>query len=179
MEKVDNLPVRRCPSSNPNMNNLINAFKSSSTGPYCVVGASKDPLKFGNRVLKHYKNLQKHVIAINPKHGGDKIEDVSCFPNLSAVPKEALVRQKCFETVTVAISVITPPPVTLKLVQEVKGLLGHEGPWNRPGDFVVDHVRLWLQPGSESQQVLDEVGSIEDNKVEVIYGGPCVLMQKW
>jgi predicted CoA-binding protein len=57
-----------------------------------------------------------------------------------------------------SISIITPPKVTLGIMNKVVQL-------------GIPHV--WLQPGSESAEAV-KFG--QDNGVNVIYGGPCILV---
>lgn len=60
-----------------------------------------------------------------------------------------------------ALSVITPPKITLKVLQDAKQL---------------GIKNVWIQPGGEDEKVIQ---FINDNKLElnVIYGGPCILVK--
>jgi predicted CoA-binding protein len=93
------------------------------SGPYAVVGASRDRKKYGNKVLRAYLRRGLTVYPINP--GADEIEGRPAYPSLSALPEK--VR---------GISIITPPRVTEAVVEEA----AHAG---------VELV--WMQPGAESQ----------------------------
>lgn len=59
-----------------------------------------------------------------------------------------------------ALSIITPPKVTLKILEEAKKL----GIQN-----------IWIQPGGEDEHV---VKFVNENKssMNVIFGGPCILV---
>lgn len=95
-------------------------------GPYAVIGASCDPSKFGNKVLRSYLQKKMEVYPINPKE--KEIEGLVSYPNLASLPKPV---QK--------LSIVTPPAVTLKVVEEAA----------RSG------VRyLWMQPGAESPEAI-------------------------
>jgi len=103
---------------------LIKRFLSA--GPYAVVGASADRDKYGNKVLRCYRQHGMEVYAINPKHA--EVEGVVSYPDLQHVP--AKVR---------GVSVITPPAVTEKVV-ETAAATGVEF--------------IWMQPGAESPEAI-------------------------
>lgn len=85
-----------------------------------AVGASTDRSKYGNKVLRWYQDRKMSVVPINPK--ADEIEGLPTARSL-----EELVDNK-----STAVSVITPGPITLAMLQSAKRL-------NVP--------YLWLQPG--------------------------------
>ena len=88
-----------------------------------MVGASTDPAKYGNRVLRAYIEQGREVYPVNP--GAREVEGLQAYPDLESVP--ATVR---------GISVITPPAVTERVVEAAA----------RKG------VRfVWMQPGAESE----------------------------
>ena len=121
----------------------IKSFMAS--GPYAVVGASTDREKYGNKVLRAYLQHGMEVYPINPK--APEIEGLKAYGSLAEVPVK--VR---------AISVITPPSVTEKVV-EAAAAAG---------------VRMvWMQPGAESEAAVKRA---EDLGLEVISGGPCFLV---
>ena len=76
-----------------------------------------------------------------------EVEGLKSYPDLASLP-----------TAVHGISVITPPQVTESIVEQASSL-------------GVKHI--WLQPGSESQQAVDWA---EQQGINVIYGGPCVLI---
>jgi predicted CoA-binding protein len=96
------------------------------TKTIAIVGASADPAKFGNRAVRAYKARGYRVFPVNPK--ATEIEGLPVFANLAAVP----VRPDM-------VSVYLPPPVLLKVLPEIaeKGC-----------------DELWLNPGTESPEVL-------------------------
>ena len=121
----------------------IKSFMAS--GPYAVVGASTDRDKYGNKVLRAYQQHGMEVYPINPKAA--EIEGLKTYGSLAEVPVK--VR---------AISVITPPSITEKVV-EAAAAAG---------------VRMvWMQPGAESETAVKKA---EDLGLEVISGGPCFLV---
>lgn len=122
----------------------IEAFLSE--GPWAVAGASTDREKYGNKVLRCYLQQGKGpVYPLNPK--ADEVEGVRAYPDLASVPEK--VR---------GLSIITPPPVTERVVAEALEL----------------GVRyFWMQPGAESDAA---VAAAEQAGATVIAGGPCILV---
>ncbi|CAM9712579.1 unnamed protein product [Laminaria digitata] len=127
------------------MNSLVRNFLAGDR--FAVVGASTNRAKFGNKVLQCYIWKEKAVVPINPRE--EKIEGQKCAKSLSELtdPQE------------VSVSVVTPPAITLGVVEEA-GRLGV--------------TRLWLQPGSESAEVLSRA---EELGLQLIHGEPCVLVE--
>ncbi|MEK7483393.1 MAG: CoA-binding protein [Planctomycetota bacterium] len=95
-------------------------------GPYAVVGASTDPSKFGNKILRCYLQHKKKVYPIHPKE--KTIEGVSAYPRLSALPEKVE-----------RVSVVTPPAITEQIVEEA-------------GNCGVKYI--WMQPGAESPKAI-------------------------
>ncbi|RIB02170.1 NAD-P-binding protein [Gigaspora rosea] len=125
---------------------LIKEFFSSSN--YAVVGASTDPSKYGNKVLKWYINSSYSVTPVNPKE--KEIEGLSCVPNLSSLPN--------LDPNDTSVSIITQPSVSKDILTEASKL---------------GISRIWLQPGAENvecQEYANKVG------LQIISGGPCVLV---
>ncbi len=121
----------------------IQAFLSS--GPFAVVGASTDRDKYGNKVLRCYQQHGREVFPINPK--APEVEGLKAYPSLAALPRPVP-----------AISVITPPSITEKVVREAHAA-------------GVRHV--WMQPGAESDAAIEAAEALGMN---VIAGGPCLLV---
>ncbi|KAG9018175.1 hypothetical protein FRB90_012019 [Tulasnella sp. 427] len=61
---------------------------------------------------------------------------------------------------TTGLSIVTPPKVTLGLVQDALEL---KVPY------------IWIQPGAQDQAVVDLIESSDYLKERTVYGGPCVL----
>ncbi len=112
---------------------------------FAVVGASTNREKYGNKVLRCYQQRGLEVVPVNPR--ATEIEGLPCASSLGAL-----------ESHDHAISVITPPAITLKIVEEAANL-GHE--------------RVWMQPGAESAEVDARAESLG---LEYIHGGPCLLV---
>ncbi|SHI98550.1 Predicted CoA-binding protein [Malonomonas rubra DSM 5091] len=84
-----------------------------------VVGASSNPGKFGNKVLRCYLENNRKVVPVHPKEA--EIEGLSCVASVAELPDEVK-----------SISVITPPQVTEKVV-EMAATKGIENVWMQPG----------------------------------------------
>jgi predicted CoA-binding protein len=118
-------------------------LKSEAFG---VVGASENRQKFGNKVLRCYIQRGLNAIPVNPRVG--EIEGVRCVPGVEDLPESVK-----------SISVVTPPPVTEKVVAAAirKGI-----------------SNIWMQPGAESPAALD---LCRKNNINVIADGTCILVE--
>ena len=112
---------------------------------FAVVGASTNRAKYGNKVLRNYLQVGREVVPVNPR--ADEIEGVPTVSSLADLP-----------THDHAISIITPPKITLEVVREAAEL---------------GHRHLWMQPGAESPEAVELA---EERGLEVIHGGPCLLV---
>ncbi|KAI9054629.1 hypothetical protein LZ554_001782 [Drepanopeziza brunnea f. sp. 'monogermtubi'] len=104
-----------------------------SAPQFAVVGASSDPTKFGHKIFTWYTHHNLPVTPINPSSPEIKafppypaldIKSYPTLPNLSALPNPAQT----------SVSIITPPKVTIKVLEEAKKL-GVQGVWLQPGSF--------------------------------------------
>lgn len=110
-----------------------------------VVGASADRGKYGNRVLRCYQTNGYKVVPVNPSAA--EIEGVKCVASVSELP----------DFVT-SISIITPPPVTEKVVEQA----------------IARGIRnVWMQPGAESDAAVQKC---VESGVNVIADGSCILV---
>lgn len=112
---------------------------------FAVAGASTNRAKYGNKVLRSYLQAGREVVPINPR--ADRIEGVAAVGSLADLPSHDH-----------AISIITPPAITLEVVRQAADL---------------GHRMLWMQPGAESDEA---VALAEERGLEVIHGGPCLLV---
>jgi len=103
-----------------------------------VIGASADRTKFGNKAVRAYVQQGYQVYPVNPK--ATEIEGLPAFSSISAVP----VRPEL-------VSVYLPPPVVLKVLPEIAAKGCDE---------------LWLNPGTESPEVLAEAERLGLNVVQ-------------
>lgn len=116
-----------------------------TSGPYAVVGASTDREKYGNKVLRAYLQSGRDVWPINPR--ATEVEGRPAYADLRSLP-----------AVPRGISVITPPSVTEKVVEEAAAL---------------GVKYIWMQPGAESDAA---VAKAEAAGMEVIADGSCFLV---
>jgi predicted CoA-binding protein len=103
-----------------------------------VIGASADPTKYGNKAVRAYQQQGYQVFPVNPK--ATTLEGLPVFPSISAVP----VRPNL-------VSVYVLPTVLLKLLPEIAAKGCDE---------------LWLNPGTESPEVLAEAERLGLNVIQ-------------
>lgn len=103
-----------------------------------ILGASNDRSKFGNKAVRAFARQGHTVFPINPKETA--IEGLPCYRALADLP----VRPQ-------QISVYLPPQVVLKLLPEIVAKGCDE---------------LWLNPGTESDEVLAEAQRLGINVVQ-------------
>jgi predicted CoA-binding protein len=113
--------------------------------PFAVAGASTNRSKYGNKVLRCYLQNGREAIPVHPHE--PLIEGLTAYPTLEAIGRSVH-----------GISIITPPPVTYRIVQSA---------------IVLGIKNMWMQPGAESSDAVEEAKSAG---VNVISGGPCILV---
>jgi len=93
---------------------------------FAVVGASRDPQKYGYQVYKDLKNAGYEVYPVNPNT--DEILGDKCYPSLENLSIKPDV-----------VDVVVPPKVTEQIVETCKkhGI-----------------TKVWMQPGSESETAI-------------------------
>ena len=90
-----------------------------------IVGASKNPKKYGNIILKDLVSKGFEVYPINPKY--KEIDGIKCYKSVKELPKEIDV-----------IVFVLPPKIGLQVAKEA---------------IEVGFRRLWFQPGAESEEI--------------------------
>ncbi|MEM7475275.1 MAG: CoA-binding protein [Planctomycetota bacterium] len=126
----------------------IEAFLA--VGYFAVIGASPKREKYGNKVLRSYIQAGKKVVPIHP--AAHEVEGLKVFPSLTELAQSGSASLP-------AVSVITPPVVTERVLREAHDLGIHN---------------VWLQPGAESETAIlfaQEAG------MNLIASGPCLLVQ--
>jgi hypothetical protein len=103
-----------------------------------ILGASTDRSKFGNKAVRAFLQQGYRVFPVNPK--AREIEGLPAFASISNVP----VRPQM-------VSVYLPPAVLLPLLPEIAAKGCDE---------------LWLNPGSESDDVLAEARRLGLNVIQ-------------
>jgi predicted CoA-binding protein len=91
-----------------------------------VVGASREPEKYGLRVYKDLKSGGYKVYPVNPN--ADEVLGDKCYASLEALPERPVV-----------VDVVVPPKVTEEIVKTCKNL---------------GITKVWMQPGSESETAI-------------------------
>lgn len=124
----------------------------ASNRQYVVVGASKNPAKFGFKILSWYVSHDLPVVPVNPKEPeilGQKVVS-SVTEVLLSVGKSDIDHHKLSQADGVSISFLTPPTITVQTLDEIAAVPKYK-------DLVKG---LWFQPGSFDQDVLDKASQI-------------------
>jgi predicted CoA-binding protein len=103
-----------------------------------IIGASNDPSKFGNKAVRAFQQQGYTVYPVNPKEA--EVEGIEAYKSIRHVPVRPFM-----------ISVYVPPPVLMKLLPDIA---------SRGCD------ELWLNPGTESDEVLVEAERLKLNVVQ-------------
>lgn len=103
-----------------------------------IIGASNDRNKFGNKAVRAFRQQGYEVFPVNPKD--ETIEGLCAFKSITDVP----VRPQM-------ISVYLPPPVLVKVLPDIAARGCDE---------------LWLNPGTESAEVLAEAERLKLNVIQ-------------
>ena len=93
---------------------------------FAVVGASRNPEKYGHQVYKDLRNAGYRVYPVNPNT--NEILGDNCYPSLQALPVKPDV-----------VDLVVPPKVTEQVVKTCKRL---------------GIKKVWMQPGSESEPAI-------------------------
>lgn len=120
---------------------------------YAVVGASKNPTKFGFKILSWYVSHELAVVPVNPREPeilGQKVVP-SVSEILRAISERKDVAHHKLSTVDgLSISFLTPPEITANTLDEISAVPNYK-------NLVKG---LWFQPGSYDQKVLEKTESI-------------------
>lgn len=103
-----------------------------------IIGASGDRAKFGNKAVRAYLQRGYTVYPVNPKEA--TIEGLPTFKSIADVPGRPNL-----------ISVYLPPPVLLKVLPDIAAKGCDE---------------LWLNPGTESDEVLALADQLKLNVIQ-------------
>lgn len=106
------------------MQDLIKEFMAQKK--FAVVGATDNPEKYGNQILKNLKNRNYEVYPVNPRL--KTVEGMKCYATLSELPVKVDV-----------VDFVVPPAATEAILKECL-------------ELGLD--RIWLQPGSESETAI-------------------------
>jgi len=103
---------------------LIKEFMAQKK--FAVVGATDNPEKYGNQIVKNLKSRGYEVYPVNPRL--EEVEGIKCYPALADIPDKVDV-----------VDFVVPPVATESILKECLAL-GLD--------------RIWLQPGSESEAAI-------------------------
>ena len=103
-----------------------------------IIGASNDRSKYGNKAVRAHIQQGYTVFPVNPKE--TRIEGLAAFKTITEVP----VRPQ-------RVSVYVPPTVVRKILPEIAAKGCDE---------------LWLNPGTESEEVLAEAAKLGLNVIQ-------------
>jgi predicted CoA-binding protein len=104
-----------------------------------ILGASSDRSKYGNKSVRAHQQMGYTVYPVNPK--GGEIEGLKVCRTLDEIPPGTLHR----------ISVYLPPAIGLGALDEIA---------QRGCD------ELWLNPGSDSPEVVEKARSLGLNVIQ-------------
>ena len=110
---------------------------SEAVKTVAVIGASNDQRKFGNKAVRAFLQTGYKVFPVNPNE--TEVEGLPAFKSIKDVPEHPQM-----------VTIYVPPAVLLKLLADIA---------NKGCD------ELWLNPGTESHEVLDEVERLGLNAV--------------
>ena len=106
------------------MQGLIKEFMAQKR--FAIVGATDNPQKYGNQIVKSLKSRGYEVYPVNPKL--KELEGLTCYSSLADIPVKVDI-----------VDFVVPPAVTEEILKECKEL---------------GLSRIWLQPGSESERAI-------------------------
>lgn len=103
-----------------------------------IIGASNDPRKYGNKAVRAFLQTGHTVYPVNPNE--ERIEGLTAFHSIGEVPTRPQL-----------VSVYLPPALTLRLLPDIAAKGCDE---------------LWLNPGTESEEVLAEAERLGLNVIQ-------------
>ena len=103
-----------------------------------IIGASKDRAKFGNKAVRAFQQEGYTVYPVNPNE--TEVEGLKAYPTISDVPVRPFM-----------VSVYVQPNVLVKLLPAIAARGCDE---------------LWLNPGTESAEVLAEAERLGLNAIQ-------------
>lgn len=104
-----------------------------------IIGASADRSKFGNKAVRAYHQEGWRVYPVHPSE--KTIEGLTAYPNVEAIPESRLDR----------VSLYLPPKLVMGVLEGIAK--------KRPGE-------LWLNPGTESEEVMRRAEQLGLNVIE-------------
>jgi len=93
---------------------------------WAVVGASRNPAKYGYKIVRDLSSAGYRVYPVNRK--GGEVAGIPVYRSLRELPEKPEV-----------VDIVVPPEVTEEVVKECKEL---------------GLTRIWMQPGAESEEAI-------------------------
>lgn len=103
-----------------------------------IIGASSNRRKFGNKAVRAFLQQGYKVYPVNPNES--EVEGLATFGSIGEVPERPQM-----------VSLYVPPQIVLKLLPEIAAKGCDE---------------LWLNPGTESAEVLAEANRLRLNVIQ-------------
>ena len=105
---------------------LIKSFLNKKN-VFAVVGASRNPKKYGHQIYRNLRSAGYRVYPVNPN--ADEVLGDKCYPSL----EDLLVKPD-------VVDIVVPPNVTEEVVRTCRKL---------------GINKVWMQPGSESEEAIN------------------------
>lgn len=125
------------------MNDAISAYFSART--FAVAGASARQHKYGNIIFRALLKTGRETYPLNPVTR--EIEGHAAYSKIADLP-----------VVPESLSIVTPPEVTRKVVQDA---------------IAAGVKQIWMQPGAEDAEASRMA---RDAGIQVVDDGSCVLV---
>ncbi len=127
---------------------LIKTFLAARV--FGLIGASDNPEKYGNIILKNLVSKGYKVLPVNPSK--QSIEGIDCFANIASLPEYVKF-----------LNFVVPAPKSLKMMSAVK-------------DKGIEIV--WFQPGAYNDELINEctklgIKAIHDGACIMVCAAAC------
>ncbi|MDP2090519.1 MAG: CoA-binding protein [Candidatus Gracilibacteria bacterium] len=113
-----------------------------------LIGASNNPEKYGNKIMKNLLSKGHTVIPVNPKE--KEIEGVKTHINLGFVKTKYDI-----------VNFVVPPEVTLQILEKYYEVLKDK--------------KIWCQPGASNEEVKS---FLENNEFKDYITDSCIMVEK-
>ena len=102
-----------------------------------IIGASKNPEKYGNIILRDLISKGYEVFPVNPKY--EEIEGIKCYKSIEKLPRNVEI-----------LVFVVPPQVGIEIVEKA---------------LKIGFKNFWFQPGAESEEIKSLLENKEVNAV--------------
>ncbi len=108
-------------------------------GTIAVVGASNDRSKYGNKAVRAFRDEGWDVYPVHPTL--PEVEGIPAYSSVDLVPRDRLDR----------VSLYVPPSIGLRVLEDIARK---------------DVSEVWLNPGSESEELLSRAEALGMNVIQ-------------